>query len=258
MPTPSRHLRKCALAILVAAVSSFPGTAEEEAARPHPHYASEEAEEAAAELRLRGNPASLPHFLFLEAAEKFREGDMAGARKTLDSSLALGEPTAERLHLLGTLALSRKDSAAALAAFEQGWIMGGDERNFAALVPLKAARTALPPAFLRRNLDRYRGHPAAVTALYEACASRGHDTAQLAFCKDLTALAQRDWWPSSAEWKLRHARVLRALGRRAEMRPVLLEALDILDSRPDAASPAGTVPDERKEILALLAQAGRP
>lgn len=207
--------------------------------------------------RLRGNPATLPHALYLEAEERFERGDLAGAGKSLDSSLRLGGPTSERMHLLGVLALSRMDSAAALSAFEMGWTVGGDELNFAAMVPLKSARSALPVEFMRRNLERYRGYPCAVAALYEACAVRGKDPGQLPFCHDLTALAHREWWPASGDWKLRHARILRDMGRRRELKPILMEALDLFDSRPDAASGNGSVPEARKEILALLAYAGQ-
>jgi hypothetical protein len=213
--------------------------------------------------RLLNDPAQRAQGLHLQARQLFISGRLPEAKEKIIASLAQGGPAPERLRLLGRIELARKDSASSLKAFQQAWESGKDEGDFVSLVVLLEALGPVPLAFLKRGFKQYPGHPAAVAAIYDACATASEAappvdgggapaSPELLFCLDVSRQAQDAWWPRSVDWKIKHARLLFALRRKDEGQPLLFGALNLLDARPDFLANAGPSMALLREILGLL------
>jgi tetratricopeptide (TPR) repeat protein len=192
--------------------------------------------------------------LFLEAWRLLLVGKAKEARPKIQESLKL-KPSAERYRILSRVELSLGKPDLALAAAEKAHKLGGGDEDLLAVLEAHKAKGRIPRDLWVRTMDDYPGHPAVMEALFGFCLNGGKASpsggATLESCEDLTAQACTEWWPESVDWRVNRARVLLALGRGKEVKPLLAEALDKLDdSRAGGDSEHATA--MRKEIFDLM------
>jgi tetratricopeptide (TPR) repeat protein len=199
--------------------------------------------------------------LFLEAWRLLLAGKAKEARPRIHESLKL-KPVAERYRILARVELSLGKPDLALAAAEKAFKVGGSDEDMLMLLQVHQGKGRIPRERWARVLDEYPGHPALMEALFAFCLEGGKKDGKISAlpgttlesCEDLTAHACEDWWPESVDWRVSRARVLLALGRGKEVKPLLAEALDKLDD-----SRAGGDSEHalalRKEIFGLMKEA---
>jgi tetratricopeptide (TPR) repeat protein len=187
----------------------------------------------------------------------------AQLRKNLDS----GVVWPEQYRLLAAIYLMRHDTAAARAAYREGWNHLKMDEDFISLIPLSKQVGIVPDSLLRAGLRVHPKSSGAHAAVYQAYL----DNAQQVRAKAGTVQKRRDagsvWlakaievsehaetreWPSSVDWKLRHARALIAAKRLQRAETVLLNAMELLESDARRLADSGTASQTRKEIFALL------
>jgi tetratricopeptide (TPR) repeat protein len=178
----------------------------------------------------------------------------AQLRKNLDS----GVVWPEQYRMLAAIHLTRGDSVAARAAYREGWSHLKIDEDFITLIPLFKKGGIVPDSFLRSGLRVHPNSSAAHAAVHQAYLDNAALThgkagdAWLAKAIEVSENAQARQWPSSVDWKLRHARTLIAAKRLHSAEAVLLHAMELLEADSRRLADSGTASQTRKEIFALL------
>lgn len=196
--------------------------------------------------------------LFLEAWRLLLAGKAKEAKPRIQESLKL-KPVAERYRILARVELSLGKPDRALEAAEKALKVGGGDEDMLMALEVHRSQGRIPKERWARVLDDYPGHPALMEALFSFCLEGGKKDGKAAAaagttldrCEDLTESATGEWWPESVDWRIRRVKVLLALGRGGEVKPLLAEALDKLDdSRAGGDSEHALA--MRKEIFDLM------
>ena len=161
----------------------------------------------------------------------------------------------EQSRLLAILELSKKDTAAALAAYRLAWDQNHDENDYLDLLNLYRGRGAPPEELLKQGPQLYPRSPGAMQTIYEVYFAAG-DSTSLRNCLEISNRAEKTLWPRSIDWKIRHAETLLSLKRPHEAEPVLMSALDLLDDDARLQNESGEA--FRKKIFNLLETARNP
>ncbi len=186
----------------------------------------------------------------LKAIRFHHQKRMKEAEPLLRANIAANIYVEEQSRLLADAALSRKDTAAAIAAYRQAWEQQHDENDYLDLLSLHKGRGKPPEELLQKGLNLYPRSPGVIQTAFEVYFAAG-DTSSLGKCLRIAGNAEITLWPFSVDWKVRHARTMLALNRPRDAEPILMTAMDLLDGDPRLQeSERGT--SERKEILALL------
>jgi tetratricopeptide (TPR) repeat protein len=185
----------------------------------------------------------------LKALRLKLQGHLNEAGVLIQKNLRDGIHVPEQSRLLAAIELSRKDTGAAIAAYRLAWDQSNDENDYINLLGLYRRHGDPPGELLKQGLQLYPLSPGAIQNIFEAHLAAG-GKANLEICLKISARAQKNLWPLSLDWKMRHARVLLSLKRPREAEPVLMAALDLLDG--DSRLKGGDSQRFRKEIFTLL------
>jgi tetratricopeptide (TPR) repeat protein len=154
----------------------------------------------------------------------------------------------EQARLLAAMRAFRKDTVGAVAAYRLAWDLYGEEGVYIDLLLAYRGRSKPPEDILQKGLKLYPNSAGAQQDIFEAYMAAG-GSANLRKGLGISGRAQETLWPRSVDWKLRHARVLLALGQPKKAEPILLQAMDLLDGDPRLQGEHG---EPRKEIFDLL------
>ena len=162
-----------------------------------------------------------------------------------------GHSIQEQTRLLATIELAKKDTAAAVAAFQSGWDLYGDENVYVDLLNAYRGWKTPPKETLQKGLERFPNSPGTVQTIYEAYFTSGTPD-DMKQCLVISGKAVHVLWPMSVDWKVRHAKALVVSGESDSAESVLQQALELMDSDPRWQSNADNVPAIRKDVFTLL------
>ncbi|MDQ3001275.1 MAG: hypothetical protein M3Y08_08450 [Fibrobacterota bacterium] len=202
--------------------------------------------------RMIADPALRPEGLQIQARHHLMKGECDQALSSILGSMRQGGETVARMRLLSEIRTRMGDVNGGVTALERTWALGREEEDFLSLLALRRSNGLPIGILLAAGLKEYPGHPAAVTAIFNVCASGSETGRANRSCLEISARGYREWWPASVDWRLKHAGLLLKAGRMTEAETLLLESLDMLDA--EGGSQAGTegAREFRKAIFALL------
>ncbi len=198
---------------------------------------------------LLSHPEWQKESLRLKAIQLHHQGRFDAAMSQLQENIRNNIYVKEQARLLADIALSRRDTLAAIAAYHSAWGRDSDETDYIDLLDLKRGRGKPPEELLQQGLRLYPRSAGSIQSIFEVYFAAG-DASNLKKALQISDRAINVLWPLSVDWKIRHARVLIALKHSREAEPVLLAALDLLDE--DVRLKGSDSEPVRKQIFALL------
>jgi hypothetical protein len=214
-------------------------------------------------IMVRDREAGASPRLTREQWDETLRGQYLNARRLYKKSEVRARYDSDTASLLGPgwprfqaeRALARGDTAAAAQAYLSAWKHYNTEDDYLSLLSLRrgaaVSKGASFDALVEEGLRAYPTSPGVYAAVFAAYMG-DRTPARLKKTLLLSARGQGELWPTSVDWKIRHAQALIANGKVREAESTLMDALGLLENEAALKPDAPEAVRLRHEIFALL------